>query len=112
MKRPGRHEQYVVRANHPILRVHQGPLDDREHVTLDTFAGDFRSVPALAASNLVQLVDEKDAGFLDADDGLSRQLIRIDQLVLFLTLQQLSGFAHTQLALARLALKDPGAAYP
>ena len=68
MERAGGDEQDVVGAHHAVLGVDRGAFDDRQDVALHALAADVRAVAALAAGDLVDLVDEDDAGLLDALD--------------------------------------------
>ncbi len=68
----GGDEQDVVGADHAVLGGHRGALDDRQEVPLDPLAGHVGAVAAFAAGDLVQLVQEDDAGVLDPPDGLAR----------------------------------------
>ena len=67
-----RDEQDVVRADHPVLRVDGGALDDRQDVALDSLAADVRAVRPLPAGDLVDLVDEDDARLLNARSTAAR----------------------------------------
>ena len=69
VERAGGDEQDVVGAHHAVLGVDRGALDDGQDVALDAFAADIGPVAALAPGDLVDLVDEDDAGLLDALDG-------------------------------------------
>ena len=64
VKRAGGDEQDVIGLHHPVLRVDRRPLDDRQDVALHAFAADVGPVTAagaVAAGDLVDLVDEDDA---------------------------------------------------
>ena len=62
----GRDEQNVVGAHHAVLGVDGRALDDRQDVALHAFAAHVGPVPALAAGDLVDLVQEDDAGLFHA----------------------------------------------
>jgi hypothetical protein len=83
-------------------------LDDRQDVALHAFAADVGTVRALAARDLVDLVDEDDAGLLHALDRGARDGVHVHELVLFLLRQRLERVRHGELALARPALEEAG----
>ena len=68
VKRAGRDEEDVIGPHHAVLRVDGRAFDDRQDVALHALAADVRAVPAFASGDLVDLVDEDDAGLLDALD--------------------------------------------
>ena len=76
-----RDEQDVVGPDHPVLGGHRRALHDRQEVPLHALPGDVGPPPALAARDLVQLVEEDDAGVLDPPDGLAHRLVDVDQLL-------------------------------
>ena len=65
----GGDEQDVIGPHHAVLGVDGRPFDDRQDVALHAFAADVGAVPAFAAGDLVDLVEEDDAGLLDALDA-------------------------------------------
>ena len=69
VKRAGGDEQDVIGPHHAVLGVDRGAFDDRQDVALHALAAHVRPVTAFAAGDLVDLVDEDDAGLLDALDG-------------------------------------------
>ena len=69
VKRAGGDEQDVVGAHHAVLGVDGGAFDDRQDVALDAFAAHVGSLAALAARDLVDLVEEDDACLLHAIDA-------------------------------------------
>ena len=83
VERAGGDEQDVIGAHHAVLGVDGGAFDDRQDVALHALAADFRAVAALAAGDLVDLVDEDDAGLLDALDRGVGDRVHVDQLLLF-----------------------------
>ena len=72
VERARRDEEDVVGAHHPVLGIHRRTLDDRQDVALHALAADVGAVAALAAGDLVDLVDEDDARLLHALDGGAR----------------------------------------
>ena len=89
VERAGRDEQDVIGAHHPVLGVDGRAFDNRQDVALDAFAADVGAVTALAPGDLVDLVKEDDAGLLHAIDGDARDLVHVDQLLLFFLRQRL-----------------------
>ena len=73
VERAGGDEQDVIGADHAVLGVDGGAFDDRQDVALHALAADVRAVAAFAAGDLVDLVDEDDAGLLDALDRDARR---------------------------------------
>ena len=73
VERAGGDEQDVIGAHHAVLGVDGRAFDDRQDVALHALAADVGAVAALAAGDLVDLVDEDDAGLLDALDGGARR---------------------------------------
>ena len=69
VERAGGDEQDVIGAHHAVARVDRRAFDDRQDVALHAFAADVGAVAALAPGDLVDLVDEDDAGLLDALDA-------------------------------------------
>ena len=72
VERAGGDEQDVIGLHHPVLRVDRRAFDDRQDVALHAFAADVRALAAFAAGDLVDLVDEDDAGLLHALDRGAR----------------------------------------
>ena len=71
VERSGRDEEDVVRPDRPVLRLDGRPLDEREEVALNALARDVGAAAGpLAAGDLVDLVEEDDAGLLGAADRL------------------------------------------
>ena len=79
----GGHEQNVIGAHEAVTRVDGGAFDDGQDVALHAFAADVGAVAALAAGDLVDLVEEDDAAALDAFQGHARDLVHVDELLLF-----------------------------
>src|SRR6185503_10588528 len=69
VERAGGDEEHVVRLHRPVLGGDGAALDDGEDVALH----------ALAAGDLVDLVDEDDAGGLGADQRLAVDAVLIHQ---------------------------------
>ena len=70
VKRAGGDEQDVIGAYHAVLGVDRRAFDDRQQVALHALARHVGTVPALPAGDLVDLVEEDDAGMLDAARSL------------------------------------------
>ena len=106
VKRAGGDEQDVIGPHHAVLGVDGRAFDDRQDVALHAFAADFRPVAAFAAGDLVDLVDEDDAGLLDALDRGVGDRVHVDQLLLFFGQQPLARFGHGDAAALRAALEQ------
>ena len=57
----GGDEQDVIGAHHAVARVHGGAFNDGENVALHAFARNVGAVAALAAGDLVDLIEKDDA---------------------------------------------------
>ncbi len=66
------------------------------------------AVAALAAGDLVDFVEEDDAGVLHALDRDARHLVHVDQPLLFFLDQVVEGFAHLHLPLLGALAEDVG----
>ena len=62
----------------------------------------------LAARDLVDLVDEDDAGLLDALDGRAGHAVHVHQLLLFFLGQVFERLGHLHLAALGFALEQAG----
>ncbi len=93
-------EEHVVRLHLAVLGVDGGALDDGEDVALHALAGHVRALAlaALAAGDLVDLVDEDDAAGLGADQRVARHPVVVHQLAGLLLLEQLERLGHAHLA--------------
>src|SRR5262249_51518895 len=107
VKGAGSDEQDVIGADHAVFRVHGRAFDDRQDVALHALAAHVGPVRALAACNLVDLVDEDDAGLLHPLDRRAGDAVHVDQLLLFLRAEVFERLGHLQLAPLALALKEP-----
>ena len=108
VKSPGRDEKNVVGAHHPITRVDGGAFDNGQDVALHTLSRNVRSVTAFAAGNLVDLVEENDAGVLHAINRHARDLVHVDQALLFFLNQVFECLADLHLPLLRALAEDVG----
>src|SRR5882672_3900955 len=77
----GGDEQDVVGADDPVLGRDRRALDDRQQVPLHPLAAHVGPVTALAAGDLVELVEEHDAGVLGPSDRLRDHLVHVDELL-------------------------------
>ena len=102
----------MVGLHHPVFRVHRRAFDDRQDVALHAFAADVGPVPAFAAGDLVDLVDEDDARFLHALDGGARDAVHVDQLLLLFLAQRVERLGHRDAALAACVPGTAPAACP
>src|ERR1044072_2198083 len=87
MKRSSRDEENVIRAHHAITSVHGRAFNDRKNVALHTFARNVWTMSGFTPVNLVDLVEEDDAGALDTLDRRPCNLVHVDE-TLFLFLHQ------------------------
>ena len=106
VKRAGGNEQDVVGLDHPVLGVHGRAFDDRQDVALYAFAADVGSMAAFAPRDLVDFVDEDDAGLLHAIDRGAGDAFPCRELLLFFLRQRVERFRHLQPALPRPALEE------
>ena len=108
MERSGGDKQDVVRPDHPVAAVHGCALDDRQDVALHSLATDVGSVARFPSGDLVQLVQENDAGLFRTLHGRPCHLVHVQQL-LFLFLDQIvNGLGHAHLALFGLGAEKAG----
>src|SRR5262249_42908537 len=103
VERAGCDEQDVVRADRPVLGRDRRPLDDRQQIALHPFPGDVRAVRDFPARDLVELIEEHDAGVLRAPDRLTHGLVHVHQLLRLLLRQQPAGLRDLHPPLARPA---------
>ena len=69
MKGAGGDEENVIGLHHAVFGGDGAAFDQRQQVALHAFAGHVRTHAFAALGDLVQLVDEDDAGLLDGFDG-------------------------------------------
>src|SRR5262249_154526 len=108
VKRPGGDEQDVIGAHHAVARIHGGAFDDGKDVALYTFAGDVGAVTAFASGDLVDLVEEDDAGVFHAIDGHAGNLIHVDKALLFFLDEVLEGLVDLHFPLFSFLPEDVG----
>jgi hypothetical protein len=100
----GGDEQDVVALHRPVLGRDRGALDQRQQVALHALARDIGAAAALAAADLVDLVEEDDAVVLDLADRRLGDRVLVDQLVALLGEQRRIGVLDEHaLGLAALA---------
>src|SRR5262249_27756619 len=93
MKRSGRDEQDVVRADGAVLRHHRAAFNDRQEITLDPLPRNIRTVLLLGSGDFVQFVEEHDSGLLNSLNRLGGDLRLVDELLSFLLEEYLSRIA-------------------
>ena len=98
MERARRDEQDVIGPHHAVLGVDRRALDDRQQVALHALARDVGPVHAFAAGDLVDLVDEDDAGLLGARDRFLGHRFHVDQLGRLLLREQVERLGDLQRA--------------
>ena len=112
VERAGGDEEDVIRLHHAVLRVDRRPFDDRQDVALHAFAADVRAVAALAAGDLVDLVDEDDPRLLHAIDRRAGDGVHVDQLLFLFLRQRLERFGHASASASSCAPGRGPAACP
>src|SRR4029077_1229288 len=80
-------------------RVHRGAFNDGQDVALHTFPRNIRAMPAFAAGDLVNLVEENDSGVFYAINRRPGYLVHIDEALLFFLDQVLEGLVNFHLPL-------------
>src|SRR5215831_7102181 len=106
MESSGGDEQDVVGAYHAVTRVDRGAFHDGQNVTLDAFAGNVGAVATFASSDLVDFVEEDDAGVLDALDGNALHLIHINETLFFFLDEIFERLRHLHLPLLGALTED------
>src|SRR5260370_211141 len=106
VERAGGHEQDVVGADHAVTRVDGGAFDDGKDVALHAFTRDVRTMAAFTAGDLVDFIEEDDAGVLDAINGDARDLLHVDQALLFFLDQVLERLVDLHLSLLGTLAED------
>ena len=104
----GGNEQDVVGAHEAVAGVDGGAFDNGQDVALDAFAANVGTVAGFAAGDLVDFIEENDTARFDALQGGARDLIHVDQLLLFLLHQVIERLGHAHLALPRLLTEQIG----
>ena len=94
VERARRDEQDVIGLHRAVLGRDRRAFDQRQQVALDALARHVGAGAALAAGDLVDLVQEHDAVLLDRADRLLHHLLAVEQLVGFLVDQDLVRFFH------------------
>ena len=105
MEGAGGDEEDVVGLYRAVLGGHHCALDQRQQVTLHALAGHIPASAAIAGADLVDLVEEDDAGILHEADGLAHDLLFVQQLVGFLGDEDVVRFLHRHAARLGLATK-------
>ncbi len=71
----------VIGANHAVFCVDGGAFDEGEQVALYAFAGDIGAVGGFTSGDLVDLVEEDDAGLFDALECVFGDLLHVDHFL-------------------------------
>src|ERR1019366_2520471 len=108
MERTRGDKEDMIGAHHAIARVDRGSFNDGQYVALYAFAGDIGSVAALAAGDLVYLVEKHNAAGFDPFDSDAIYLVHVDQAALFFLHQVVEGVRHLHFSLLRAAAEDVG----
>src|SRR5262249_7217775 len=107
MERPRSDEQYVIGANHSVARIDGRSLDDWQNIPLHALARHIGTMPGFATSYLIDFVDEDDAHLLGSLDRHTRDLIHVQQLVLFFLNQVLERIGDGHFSFLLLLAKKP-----
>ena len=99
----GRDEQDVVRLHAAVLGGNGGAFDQRQQIALHAFSRDAAVARVIAHGDLVDLVDEDDAGLFGDFNRLAADLLFIDKARGFFVAQQLEGGLDGQATGLRLA---------
>jgi hypothetical protein len=108
VKRTRSDKQDVVGSNHAIASVDRRPLNDWQNVALYAFARYVRTMAAFATCNFVDFVEEDDSGIFDPINGDARDLVHIDEPLLFFLDQVLKRLVHFHLPLFGALAEDVG----
>src|SRR5260370_325413 len=76
--------------------------------SVDSFTRDIRTVATFAAGDLVDFIEEHNPRLLDSLDCRARNLIHVNETLLFFLDQILEGFAHLHLPLLGALAEDVG----
>ncbi len=98
----------MIGADHAVARVDGGALDNGKNVALHAFARDVRAVAGFASGHLVDFIDEDDAHLLGAFHGYARDLVHVQQLVLFFLDQVFESVGDAHFAFFLLLAEHAG----
>ncbi len=112
MERTGGDEQNVIGAHETVARVDRGAFDDRQNVALHAFAADVGAVAGFAAGDFVDLVQENNAAGFHALERHARDLLHIDELLLFFLHQVIERFGDAHACACGCAGRKDWAACP
>src|SRR6266850_4138528 len=101
-------KENVVSTNHAVARVYRGAFDYRQNIALHTFTGNVRAVAGFAAGHFIDLVDKNDAHLFGALDRGPRDLVHVEQFVLFFLNEVLEGVSDAHLAFLFLLAEHTG----
>src|SRR5208282_1081224 len=102
------YEKDVVGTDHAVARVDRRAFDDGKDVALHAFARNVRTMAAFTAGDLVDLIEEDDAGVFHAIDGDAGDLLHVDQALRFFLDQVLEGLVDLHLPLLGALAEDVG----
>src|SRR5947209_16654983 len=108
MESSGGNEQDVIGAHHAVATADRGAFDDGQDVALHALAGDVWPVAALASGYLIDFVQEDDARLFYALDRRARDLVHIDEALLFFLNQIFKSLADLHLPLLGALAEDVG----
>src|SRR5205823_1613481 len=99
-------EQDVIRAHHSVARVDSSAFDHWQDIPLYALSRNIRTMAAFAAGDLIYLIQEDDSCILHPINRHSRDLIHINEALLFFLNQVLESFIHLHLPLFRALAED------
>ena len=91
-----------------VTGIYGGPLYNGQNVPLHAFPAHVGPVPALPASDFVNLVEKNDAACLHTLERNPGYLIHIDQLLLFFLHQVIEGFTYAHIPAPAALPEDIG----
>ena len=98
MERARGDEQNVIRTDEAVTGIDGGAFHDGQNIPLHAFAAHIGAVATFAAGDLVDLVEEHDAAGFHAFERDPRDLIHVDELLLFFLDQIIESVRHAHIA--------------
>ena len=93
----------MVGAHHAVFRADGAAFDQRQQIALHAFPRHVGAVRLRPPRNLVDLIDEHDAVFLDCTHGLQLHVLLIDELAGFVLRKLLQRILNLKLSALRAA---------
>ena len=108
VKGAGSNKKNMVRPHHPVTRVHGSPFNYGQNVPLYALSRNIRTMAAFAAGDLIYLIQEDDSCILHPINRHSRDLIHINEALLFFLNQVLECLIDLHLPLLGALAEDVG----